>query len=109
MSRATTLIVFPPLSLHMHTHTHAHSLTHSLTHALDKYCAHCDHTRVSFSHLTHGFTMFCACGAHQMVADGKLRPEDLVERRCSLAEGAEAIMAMDHGSPCGVTMVTDFS
>ena len=45
----------------------------------------------------------------QMVVDGKLRPEELVEREVSLAEGAAAIMEMDHGSPVGITMVTDLS
>ena len=37
-----------------------------------------------------------------------LRPQDLVEREVSLAEGAAAIEAMDGGSPLGITMVTKF-
>eukprot|EP01065_Artemidia_motanka_P006925 TRINITY_DN13386_c0_g1_i2.p1 TRINITY_DN13386_c0_g1~~TRINITY_DN13386_c0_g1_i2.p1 ORF type:complete len:320 (+),score=57.45 TRINITY_DN13386_c0_g1_i2:288-1247(+) len=43
-----------------------------------------------------------------MVARGKLRPEVLVEREVSLAEGAAAIEAMDRGSRPGVTLVTRF-
>jgi alcohol dehydrogenase len=43
-----------------------------------------------------------------MVAEGRLRPEELIERECSLGEGAKAIMAMEGGSPLGITMVTSF-
>ena len=40
-----------------------------------------------------------------MVAEGRLRPEKLIEREVSLEEGCEAIHAMDQGSPLGITMV----
>ena len=43
-----------------------------------------------------------------MVASGKLRPQDLIEREVDLEEGARAIAAMDDGSPLGMTMVTSF-
>lgn len=42
------------------------------------------------------------------VAEGRLRPQDLVEREVSLEEGAKAIEAMEGGSPLGITMVTSF-
>ena len=44
----------------------------------------------------------------KLVEEGKLDPEALIERECSLAEGAAAIEAMDNGSPLGITMITSF-
>ena len=44
----------------------------------------------------------------ELVRAGKLNPELLIERECNLEEGAAAIMAMDAGSPLGMTMVTSF-
>ncbi|CAJ1382538.1 unnamed protein product [Effrenium voratum] len=43
-----------------------------------------------------------------MVAAGKLLPEKLVLREVSLEEGAQAIEAMEKGSPLGITMITRF-
>jgi len=43
-----------------------------------------------------------------LVSRGELRPDLLVEAEVSLEEGARAIEAMDHGSPLGITVVTDF-
>ena len=43
-----------------------------------------------------------------LVASGKLDPSVLVERECSLEEGAAAIEAMDGASPLGMTVVTGF-
>ena len=45
----------------------------------------------------------------RLVASGKLPVRKLIERECSLSEGAAAIEAMDHGSPTGITVITDFS
>ena len=44
-----------------------------------------------------------------MVASGQLDPARLVEREVSLASGAKVIEDMDHGSPLGITMITQFS
>ena len=44
----------------------------------------------------------------QWVEDGILDPEKLVVRMVSLEEGIKAIQDMDHGSPLGITMVTQF-
>ena len=43
-----------------------------------------------------------------LVAAGKLDPSRLVERECSLEEGAQAIEDMDGASPLGMTIVTRF-
>lgn len=43
-----------------------------------------------------------------MVASGKLMPEKLVQREVTLEEGAQAVEAMEHGSPLGMTMITRF-
>ena len=44
----------------------------------------------------------------RLVAQGKLRPQELIAREVGLEEGARAIMEMDKGSPLGMTMVTSF-
>jgi alcohol dehydrogenase len=44
-----------------------------------------------------------------LVQNGKLDPKKLIEREVSLEEGAKALMAMDHGSPIGMVMITTFS
>mmetsp|Transcript_9219 Transcript_9219/g.16757 ORF Transcript_9219/g.16757 Transcript_9219/m.16757 type:complete len:93 (-) Transcript_9219:695-973(-) len=44
----------------------------------------------------------------QWVAKKRIDPERLVERTVSLQEGAQAIQDMDHGSPLGMTIVTEF-
>ena len=43
-----------------------------------------------------------------LVEAGKLDPSKLVERECTLEEGARAIEAMDEASPLGMTVVTSF-
>lgn len=43
-----------------------------------------------------------------LVEEGKLDPTALVERECSLEEGAKAIEDMDKASPLGMTVVTRF-
>lgn len=43
-----------------------------------------------------------------LVASGRLDPGRLVERECSLEEGAAAIEAMEGASPLGMTVVTRF-
>jgi len=44
----------------------------------------------------------------QLVAERKLNVRALVAREVSLAEGAAALEAMDHGSSVGIVMVTSF-
>jgi threonine dehydrogenase-like Zn-dependent dehydrogenase len=44
-----------------------------------------------------------------MVASGRLDPELLIERRVTLSEGAEALMAMNTGSQTGITLITDLT
>jgi len=58
---------------------------------------------------SHGFAATDLPHLLKMVASGKLDPSRLIEREVTLEEGARAIEAMDHGSPLGITMVTQFS
>lgn len=44
-----------------------------------------------------------------LVQSGKLDPKKLVEREVTLEEGAQALMDMDHGSPIGMVMITQFA
>jgi alcohol dehydrogenase len=57
---------------------------------------------------SHGFAADDLPELLQLVASGVLDPSKLVERQVSLQEGAQAIQDMDHGSPLGITMVTQF-
>jgi alcohol dehydrogenase len=57
---------------------------------------------------SHGFAADDLPELLQLVACGDLDPSKLVERQVSLQEGAQAIQDMDHGSPLGITMVTQF-
>jgi alcohol dehydrogenase len=57
---------------------------------------------------SHGFAADDLPELLQLVASGALDPSVLVERQVSLQEGAQAIQDMDHGSPLGITMVTQF-
>jgi alcohol dehydrogenase len=41
----------------------------------------------------------------RQVSSGKLRPQDLVERRVGLEEGGKEVEAMDVGSKLGMTMI----
>ena len=44
----------------------------------------------------------------ELVASGTLNVKALIERECTLEEGARAIEAMDAGSPLGITVVNRF-
>ncbi|KAG7351716.1 alcohol dehydrogenase [Nitzschia inconspicua] len=57
---------------------------------------------------SHGFASSDLPDLLQWVSDGLVDPAQLVERHVSLEEGAHAIQDMDHGSPLGITVVTDF-
>lgn len=57
---------------------------------------------------SHGMAASDMSSVLQLVSSGKLDPKKLVEREVDVEEGAAAIMAMDHGSPVGITMVTSF-
>ncbi|KAG7365827.1 alcohol dehydrogenase [Nitzschia inconspicua] len=57
---------------------------------------------------SHGFASSDLPELLQWVSDGLVDPAQLVERHVSLEEGAQAIQDMDHGSPLGITVVTDF-
>ena len=57
---------------------------------------------------SHGFEVRDLETLLELVRDGRLDVEQLVERRVSLEEGARAIMQMDEKSPLGITMVTRF-
>jgi alcohol dehydrogenase len=57
---------------------------------------------------SHGFAADDLPELLQLVASGVLDPSQLVERQVSLQEGAQAIQDMDHGSPLGMTVVTQF-
>jgi len=58
---------------------------------------------------SHGLASHDLPAILDLVSDGRLRPEATVERRVTLQEGCDAIVAMDSAAPLGVTMVTDFS
>lgn len=53
---------------------------------------------------SHGLAAHDMPAVLALVADGKLNVKALIERTCSLEEGAKAIEAMDHGSPLGMTI-----
>ena len=44
-----------------------------------------------------------------LVQSGRLDPKKLIEREVTLEEGAQALMDMDHGSPIGMVMITQFT
>eukprot|EP00549_Striatella_unipunctata_P005269 CAMPEP_0118680370 /NCGR_PEP_ID=MMETSP0800-20121206/4327_1 /TAXON_ID=210618 ORGANISM="Striatella unipunctata, Strain CCMP2910" /NCGR_SAMPLE_ID=MMETSP0800 /ASSEMBLY_ACC=CAM_ASM_000638 /LENGTH=263 /DNA_ID=CAMNT_0006576511 /DNA_START=15 /DNA_END=803 /DNA_ORIENTATION=- len=58
---------------------------------------------------SHGFRATDMPHLLQLVAEKKLNVGALIERRVTLEEGARAIQDMDHKSPLGFTVVTDFS
>lgn len=58
---------------------------------------------------SHGMGVADFVDVLELVAQGKLQPQALVEREVSLEEGAQAIMALEQGSPVGITMVTTFT
>ena len=57
---------------------------------------------------SHGFDASDLPKLLDLVASKKLDPGRLIDREVTLAEGAQAIQDMDHGSPLGITMVTKF-
>ena len=57
---------------------------------------------------SHGFDADDLPQLLDMVANQALDPAVLVERQVSLEQGAAALMDMDHGSPLGVTVITQF-
>lgn len=57
---------------------------------------------------SHGFAASDLPELLQWVSDGTIDPMRLVEQCVTLEEGARAIQDMDHGSPLGITVVTDF-
>lgn len=58
---------------------------------------------------SHGFAANDLPALLHMVASRKLDPSVLIEREVTLEEGARAMEAMDHGSPLGITMITQFT
>jgi|UPI000581A3B2 alcohol dehydrogenase len=57
---------------------------------------------------SHGFAADNLCSLLEMISNGSLNPGNLVEKQVSLAEGAQSLIDMDHGSPLGITMITKF-
>jgi alcohol dehydrogenase len=57
---------------------------------------------------SHGFAATDLPDILQWVSDGLIDPSRLVERHVSLEQGAQAIQDMDHGSPIGIIVVTEF-
>jgi alcohol dehydrogenase len=57
---------------------------------------------------SHGFAASDLPDLLDMVASNRLDPAVLIEQEVTLEEGARAIEAMEHGSPLGITMVTQF-
>jgi alcohol dehydrogenase len=57
---------------------------------------------------SHGFAATDLLHLLDMVAQGQLDPSRLVEREVSLTEGCRVLEAMDHSSPLGIVVITDF-
>lgn len=57
---------------------------------------------------SHGFATEHLPELLALVESGKLDPSRIIEKEVSLEEGAKAIENMEHGSPLGITMVTNF-
>jgi len=57
---------------------------------------------------SHGFAARDLPDLLGMVADGRLTPMSLVEQCVTLEQGAQTLMDMDHISPLGMTVITDF-
>ncbi|KAL7541864.1 hypothetical protein ACHAXR_011862 [Thalassiosira sp. AJA248-18] len=58
---------------------------------------------------SHGCAAADMPGLLELVQSGRLDPKKLVEREVSLEEGVKALMDMDHGSPIGMVMITQFA
>jgi alcohol dehydrogenase len=57
---------------------------------------------------SHGFAATDLLHLLDMVAQGQLDPSRLVEREVSLTEGCRVLEAMDHTSPLGIVVITNF-
>ena len=57
---------------------------------------------------SHGFAANDLPNLLDLVRDGKLQVRKLIEKEVNLREGVEALMAMDHQSPIGITVITKF-
>jgi alcohol dehydrogenase len=57
---------------------------------------------------SHGFAADELLELLKWVSEGFVDPARLVERQVSLEEGGQAIQDMDHASPLGIIIVTDF-
>lgn len=58
---------------------------------------------------SHGCAAECMPEILSLVQSGRLDPKLLIEREVTLEEGAQALMDMNHGSPVGMVMITQFS
>ena len=57
---------------------------------------------------SHGCAAECMSEILSLVQSGRLDPKKLIERQVTLEEGAQALMNMNHGSPVGMVMITQF-
>ena len=57
---------------------------------------------------SHGFAADDLPTLLHYVQTGKLPVRELIEKEVNLREGVEALMAMDRGSPLGMTIITRF-
>lgn len=57
---------------------------------------------------SHGFSSDDLPHLLNLVKEKKLNVASLIERECSLEEGARVLMDMDRSSPLGITMITQF-
>ena len=57
---------------------------------------------------SHGFAADDLPNLLKFVQTGKLPVSQLIEKEVDLREGVEALMAMDHKSPLGITVITRF-
>ena len=55
---------------------------------------------------SHGLASHDLPAILDLVASRRLQPDASIQRRVTLQEGCDAIVAMDRSSPLGVTMVT---
>jgi alcohol dehydrogenase len=57
---------------------------------------------------SHGFAATDLPNLLELVRSGKLQVRKLVEKEVNLREGIDELMAMDHQSPLGITVITRF-
>lgn len=58
---------------------------------------------------SHGCAAECMPEILSLVQSGRLDPKMLIEKEVTLKKGAQVLMDMDHGSPVGMVMITQFS